>query len=274
MMSQATRWLLSVTLFGATAAQAATLALETKAAWDEYLRKADADLRERTRAGGSFLWSRENTESDARVRRGEIVVAPAPGQNPKRVAGGLIHHWMGAMFVPGLRLGNVLQITRDYDRYKEFYRPFVIDSKSVECNDVEDRFSIRLMNKALYLKMAVDADYHSKTVRLDERRLYSVSKSTRVQEIEEYGQPGERRIPEGEGGGYIWSLCSISRLEERDGGVYVEVEALALSRDIPAMLRLMMEPVVRRMSRNSLATALRQTEEAALGHGSGHFSGE
>lgn len=55
-------------------------------------------------------------------------------------------------------------------------------------------------------------------------------------------------------------------MPEGEGGVYFEVEAIALSRDIPAMLRLMVEPVVRRVSRNSLATALRQTQEAVLGH--------
>ena len=30
------------------------------------------------------------------------------------------------------------------------------------------------------------------------------------------------------GGGYIWQLFSMTKFEERDGGVYVELEALAL----------------------------------------------
>ena len=66
----------------------------------------------------------------------------------------------------------------------------------------------------------------------------------------------------GQGGGYIWRLASQVRLEERDGGVYLELEVMALSRDIPGSLRLFVEPIVRRVSRNSLAESLRQTEDA------------
>ena len=53
------------------------------------------------------------------------------GQNPKKVSGGLIHDWMGAVFVPNLKLDDILKVTRDYDHYKEFYRPSVVESKAI-----------------------------------------------------------------------------------------------------------------------------------------------
>jgi len=49
---------------------------------------------------------------------------------------------------------------------------------------------------------------------------------------------------------------------ERDGGVYVEFEAIGLSRDIPASMRWLIDPIVRRVSRRSLLTSLQQTEKA------------
>jgi hypothetical protein len=60
---------------------------------------------------------------------------------------------------------------------------------------------MRLMNKALFLKTVLDADYQATNVRLDDRCFFSSSTTTRVPEIEEYGQPGEHQIVEGEGGG-------------------------------------------------------------------------
>ncbi len=189
-------------------------------------------------------------------------MAPAPGPNPRKVPGGLIHHWIGAAFLPAAKLDDILEVTHDYDRYKEFYRPSVIDSRVVTRGLSDDRFSMLLMNKAFFLKTAVEADYHATNVRLDDRRFYSVSRTTRVQEVEDYGQPSERRLPEGEGGGYIWKLFSIARLEQRDGGVYVEMETVALSREIPSAVRLVVDPIVRRVSRNSMLTSIRQTEEA------------
>jgi len=244
---------------------AATLKSETVSAWDDYLQTANGNLQDRVRPGGSFLWALESTERAAKIRGGEIVVVPAPGQNPKKVPGGLIHHWMGAMFLSNLKLDDILEVTRDYDHYKEFYRPFVMESKAIARGDSSDIFSMLLMNKVLLLKTALDADYEVTNVRLDDRRFYSISRTTRVQEIEEYGQPGEYWKPQGQGGGYIWKLYSIARLEQRDGGVYVEIEAVGLSRDIPVAVRFVVDPIVRRVSHNSLLVSLQQTKEAVDG---------
>jgi hypothetical protein len=246
-------------------ANAATLKSETLTAWDDYLQTVNANLEDRIRTEGSFLWTLEDAGRAARVRGGEIVVTPAPGQSPKKVPGGLIHHWMGAMFVSKVTLDEILEVTRDYDRYKEFYRPSVIESKAITRGNPNDEFSMLLMNKALFLKTALDANCQVTNVRLDERRSYSVSRTTRVQEVEEYGKPNEHRKPEGEGSGLIWKLYSIVRVEQRDDGVYIELEAMALSRDIPAAARLVVNPIVRRVSRNSLLISLQQTQKAVDG---------
>ncbi len=142
------------------------------------------------------------------------------------------------------------------------YEPTVIDSKAIASGEARDRFSMRLAYRSLLLKTALDTDYESCYVHVDDRRAYSVSRTTRIQEIEEYGAPAQHTLQEGEGLGIIWRLFSIARYVERDGGVYFEVEAIGLSRDIPASLRWLVEPVVRRVSRGSLSTSLRQTETA------------
>jgi hypothetical protein len=178
------------------------------------------------------------------------------------VPSGLIHDWVGAAFIPNVSLKDVWAVVNDYARYKEFYQPTVIDSKALAASDDKDRFSMVLMSKSFFLKTALDADYESCYVRVDERRGYSVSRTTRVQEIEEYGAPAEHALQEGQGRGIIWRLFAIMRYVERDGGVYIELEAMGLSRDIPASLRWMVEPVVRRVSRGSLLTSLQQTENA------------
>jgi hypothetical protein len=244
---------------------AATLKSETVAAWDDYLQTVNGNLQERLRPGGSFLGTLENPEQAAKIREGEIVVGPRPGQNPKKVPGGLIHHWMGAMFLPNIRLDAILEVTRDYDHYKQFYHPYVIESKTIARDNSADIFSMLLMNKVFVSKTALDADYEVTNVRLDDRRFYSISKTTRVQEIEEYGHPGQHSKPQGQGHGYIWKLYSIARLEQRDEGVYVELEGIGLSRDIPVALRPVADPIVRRVSRNSLLVSLQQTKEAVDG---------
>jgi hypothetical protein len=189
-------------------------------------------------------------------------VSPAGPHVPLKVPSGLIHHWIGAGFIPNVTLDDVLPVVRSYERYKDFYHPSVIDSKLIAKSETRDEFSMLLANKSVIAKTALDSDYESSFTRLDDRRWNSITESTRIQEIAEYGTSSQRTRAENEGTGLIWRLYSITRYEERDGGVYIELEAIALSRDIPFTLRWMVEPIVRRISRSSLMTSLQQTEEA------------
>src|SRR6516225_9363217 len=121
---------------------------------------------------------------------------------------------------------------------------------------------MRLVNKSWIRITAYDIDFESYLVHLDDRHVYGVSRATRIQEIEAYGAAAQHTLNENEGSGIIWRLWSTSRYLERDGGVYIELEALALSRDIPRSLRWLVDPIVRHVSRVSLSTSLRQTERA------------
>jgi hypothetical protein len=196
------------------------------------------------------------------IRTKGLYVAPVGPHIPKKVPSGLIHDWIGVGFVPDANIEEVLRVVRDYDRYKEIYKPGVIGSTARSTDGVKDLFSLRLANKSAIAKIALDTECETSYYRVDDRRWYSVSNTTHIQQVDKFGTPEERTLPEDTGIGLIWRLSSITRLEERDGGVYAELEGIALSRDIPAALRLVVTPIVRRVSRDSLATSLHQTRIA------------
>ncbi len=116
--------------------------------------------------------------------------------------------------------------------------------------------------KVLLLYAAMKGEYQVHDVRVDSHRGFSISDTLEIREIENYGKPDEKLLPAGTGNGFIWGLHGISRYEERDGGVYLEREAIALTRDIPFSLRWFSSSIVSRLSMNSLATTLRQTRDA------------
>jgi hypothetical protein len=246
---------------GAFAAKASDLRLETLKAWNEYIQAEDSRIVQRAHSG-QFLWSDESADRLQRVRNGEIVIAPVGPHVPKGVPHGLIHHWEGAVFVPGARLDDIFAVVRDYGRYKEFYAPNVLESKTLREGSANDEFSMLMLNKALFAKIAMDTDFQGSYVRVGQNRWYSIAYSTRVQEIQNYGQSDQRELAPNTGDGYIWRLYSLSRFEERDGGVYVELEAVALSRDVPISLRWLVDPIVRRVSKGSLLVSLQKTEQA------------
>ena len=116
--------------------------------------------------------------------------------------------------------------------------------------------------RVLFIDAAVQGWYRAHDVLVDSRRGYSVVDATRIQQIEHYRHASERLLPPDTGDGFIWRIHSTTRFEQRDGGVYLEIEAMSLTRDIPASLQWLVVPVVKRLSVNSLATTLEKTRKA------------
>lgn len=241
---------------------AATLKPEAKAAWDAYLQAANDAMQARLQPGAHFLWLDDEPDRREDVRTKGPYIAPMSRDIPRKVPHGLIHDWLGVGFVPDAKIEDILMVVRDYDHYKEIYHPGVIDSMSRSSDGVKDLFFMRLVNKSVVAKTALDAECEVSYIRVDDQHWYGISNTTRIVELDKFGTPEQRTLPEDVGTGLIWRLSSITRLEERDGGVYAELEAIALSRDIPAALRLFVTPIVRRVSKDSLATSLHQTKVA------------
>jgi hypothetical protein len=173
-----------------TTAGAANLLHETTLAWDDYIDGVNIRIKDRASASNSFLWLDEARERATTVRNKRILVSPAVPHMPMKVPHGLIHHWIGAAFMPNLAIADALPVVRDYNRYKDFYRPGVIDSKSIDSNADTDRFSMVLVNNAFFKKTALDSDYEASYVHLDEHRLFTVSRTTRIREVSEFGTKG------------------------------------------------------------------------------------
>jgi hypothetical protein len=126
----------------------------------------------------------------------------------------------------------------------------------------EPEFAVTWHQKVLFVNAAIEARYRTHYFAVDAHRSYTIANSTEIREIANYGGSTEHLLADGEGNGFAWRLHSITRYEERDGGVYLEVEAIVLTRPIPGSLLWLVTPVVHRLSINSLMTTLRQTLDA------------
>jgi hypothetical protein len=252
-------------LLGLGTLSAAELRSDTLAAWDRYVQTEHANIERRAGQGGNFLWVDDDPARLARVERGEVIASPLGIHQPLRVAGGLIHHWIGAAFIPNARVDDVLTIARDYQDYPQYFHPNVDQARLLRQNADEDEFSIRFVNRSLLSKTALQGEYIADYTHLGDKRAFSESHATNMREIKSLGEPNEYSIPADKGSGYIWRLYSTTRIEERDGGVVIEMEALALSRDIPGTLRFIIEPIVRNVARDSLTKTLHQTASAVRG---------
>jgi hypothetical protein len=245
----------------------AELQRDTLQAWDQYVRGSDLQLREHVLGTRPFLWVDGSTERAAHVRQGEVIVAPLLGHGNQSVPNGLIHHWIGAIFIPHTTLSSLMNVVNNFDRYKEIYRPLVVESATIACTEQEQEYSMVWRHRALMVDAATRGQYKTQLHRVNPNRAYGITDASRIQEIEGFGEREQRLLAPDTGSGFIWRIRSVSRYEERDGGVYLEIEALALTRDIPASMRWLVGPVINHLSINSLKMTLRQTRDAVRSSG-------
>jgi hypothetical protein len=232
-------------------------------AWNGYVRAADARTTGRLADGKPFLWVDEDRDRALRLQRGEAVIAPMVGRNGTIAApGALIHDWIGAVHIPRGTIASLLLVVHDYADYPDIFKPVVTSAKSLECGSSEQTFSMTWHRRVLFLDAAMQALYRAHDFTVDETRGYNITDAANIQEIEDFGRPAQRLLPAGTGNGFMWRLHSIARYQERDGGLYLELRVMALTRDVPASLRWMVNPVMNHLSANSLTSTLLETRDA------------
>ena len=243
---------------------------ETAAAFDRYI--GDAERRMRTELnGGPFLFvdalpEKERAEAYAQLRGGTVLVrqlnTKAEG-HPIEVPDGLIHDWIGALFVPNASLAQALSTAQDYDDYQNIYKPDVRRSKLLEQDGDKFKVFLQFYRKSL-ITVVINADFDITYERFGTDRVVSGSHSTRLAEVEILGQGEERELLMDEGHGYLWRLNSYWRLEEKDGGVYIQLESIGLSRGVPAILSWLVNPLLKSIPRGVLTNLLSATRASVI----------
>src|ERR1035441_4216210 len=238
------RWT-AVAVLLALPAGAAELQPRTVEAFDRYIRQTEQRLAD----SKVFLWADESADRASRVKAGEVVVEPFTGHGVVRLS------------LPGVTLERTLAMVRDYDHHKDVYRPEVIDSRVLSHTGNDFHIYLRLLKKKV-ITVVLSSEHDVKYSPLDKTRWRSVSRTTRIAEVDHAGMPDEREMPPGTGEGFLWKLNSYWRFEERDGGTWLECEAISLTRDVPAGLGWIVLPIIRDLPKQSLENTLRSTRTA------------
>lgn len=239
--------------------QAAEPKQNTLQAWDEYIRIVNLHIAKSAAETGQFLWTDESQDMARRVQRNEVVVT---NRNPEDVPQGLIHDWVGAVFVPNVTLDRALSVVESYDRYDEIYKPLFSKCKVLARDGDQVKLNVVATQRAFSVTAAVETEDQVQVVRLSPTKAYITSNAVRVQEIANYGQPTEHVFPENRRPGYVWREVTVQRLEARDGGVYVEWEMIVLSRGIPTAFRWLIEPLTDELPRKMMLDLLDETRTA------------
>lgn len=234
----------------------ADLKPNTVRAFNQYVQKAELRMNEGLKPGGSFLWidtlsSAERAAVYARLHNGEIIVHPfAAGMD---ISGGMIHDWVGVAFIPNATLDGTVSQIQNYNAYARIYAPEVARSKILKQNGNDFKVSLWLQNKSI-MTVVLGVEENVQYFRLNSSHEYSCAHSTRI--VENPGTSAEREHPSTAGRSYLWRLNGYGWFLQTPEGVFIQFEAIALSRKIPWGLEWLIKPFVTRVPRDSLQFTL------------------
>lgn len=234
---------------------------QTSAAYQRYIADLEKRIDAQNASREGFLWIDQDAQRLQAVRKGEIAIEEVHAPN---IDGGTIEDWIGAAFLPYATLDQVLKIDQDYANYAKYYAPEIVQARVI--SHLGNHFQVFYrLKKHKIVTVVLDTVHNIDFFPLSNNRYSLRSRSESVREVHNAGQPEEKVLPEGEGLGFLWAINSYWRVEQRDGGAYIECEVVTLARSIPFGMGALLRPTIESFASESLENTLKEKRRAVLG---------
>src|SRR5579862_2131071 len=262
------RWLTALGILcfwplAAFAAAAAELKQDTIQAFEQYVKVTEEERAAKRRKYGTFLWVDSQEEAlrqqfHERLSRGEVVtkhLETRDDNRPIHIPHGLVHHWVGTIFIPGATLDQTMTLMENYPTYPQLFSFGVQRSKVVSQEKNHSQVQLRMFRESrspAFYNVDLDDRYFT----VDADHAYLRSRSTRIAELADVGKPTEHELPVGDDRGLLWRLNLDWRCQEKNGGVFLQIEVIALSRGVPAIIAWLADPYIQGIPREYLEKVL------------------
>jgi len=250
---------------------ASELKPHTAQAFQHYEELTEARVRSELSRPGQFLYldslpDDQKQAEIARVKGGQVYVRTLATKDQGKkieIPDGLVHHWLAVGFIPNVRLDHVIQVAQDFNHHADFFKPDVQRSELLSRDADDFRVYFRFYRRAV-VTAVYNAEFTVDFTQLDPMHEYSFGRATRIAEVRNPGEQDERELPTGKDRGFLWRLDLYTRYLQVDDGVYVQIEFLALSRNVPPIFAWLVNPYIRSVPRDYLTNYIAKLNKAAL----------
>lgn len=191
-------------------------------------------------------------QSDTSLRRGQVIIEQRTPSGGMVLPGALLHHWRATAFVPGGTAAEFARLLRNVDAYPVDFSPQVLQARVLR-DDGDHLQAWMRVRQHHVIAVEMDTTYEVTFGRLDDQHGYSISRSTQISELDTNG----RAVGTGQDHGFLWRQNTYWSYEQRDGGLYIQVESISLTRSIPTGLGWVVGPFIESVPRQSLEFTLR-----------------
>jgi len=253
-------WSVVVMLFACTAhATGVRLVPDTVAAWTAYVSATERRIGHELSSPQGFLamdFVRDAAADRRAALSGMVIVQKTETvdahDRKMLVPSALVHHWRGDVLIPG---ATVKQIVSELLTGPPPKQEDVLQSSVLERGPDRLKVYLKLQRKRL-VTVVYNTEHVVTFSHYSGTRATSTSIATKIAELADADTPSERELPAGDDRGFLWRLNAYWRYEEVPGGVIAECESISLSRDVPALLRYLVNPLIESTARESMLRTL------------------
>jgi hypothetical protein len=227
-------------------------------AFNSYISTVEARLAQQHRSPNGFIVPVNlRTVRDAPAQ-GELIIEQITPSTTADLPGAMLYHWRGTAFAPGAKAADFERLMKNFNAYPQKFPSSPPVKNPLQQQGDHFQVLMRVRQKHV-ITVVMDTAYDVTFARLDALRGYSISRSTQISEIDSPGTRHERALTSSEEHGFLWRLYTYWTYEERDGGLYMQIESVSLTRSIPTGLGWAIGPFVSSVPRESLEFTLRST---------------
>jgi hypothetical protein len=260
----------TILIFGVLAAATPSRAVEpTPAAisgFNAYIAALESRMDRQHQSPDGFIASvLSDPNNQAKLRRGETIIERIRKSGGPDLPGATLYHWRGTAFVPGATVADYERLMEDFEGMPKTFAPEIVRAKVVSRKNEGGRTLIKAWYRVKQhhvITVVMDITYDVALARLDAQHGYSASRSTQITEIADAGTPDEHAMSGSEAHGFMWRLNAYWSYEERDGGLYMQIESVSLARSIPTGVAWAVKPFVESVPRESLEFTMQATSNA------------
>ena len=265
-------FLAAVALFlSAARTHAAELQPQTVKAWQSCVEMAERRIGKELSSQKGFLAldfqdSSESSRERQSALSGKIPIRQMPvgdeGNPAIPVPDGMVHHWRGSVFIPGVPLHFVFSRVTNPGK-EDTRQEDVLDSRILERTPGQLKLYLKLQRSKI-VTVIYNTEHLVRYQWHGDAQAFSSSIATKISEIEYLNGATEREKPEGHDRGFLWRMNSYWRYQQVPGGVLVECESMTLSRSIPSLLEFMVRPIINQVARESMHRTLQSMKTRIL----------
>jgi hypothetical protein len=238
----------------------ARLKPETVSAWNKYVAAVESRRADERKDSRRFLVTdfQPTAAADRKAVLAVGIVArrmegARSGAEHVDVPSGRVHHWRGAVFIPGPSVTDLLSRIEHSD--PPAIQDDVIRSSVLKRQPGGVHVFLRLQRTKI-VTAVYNSEHDVRFELVSPTRAASTSVSTKIAEVKDPGTATEVELPQGDDRGFLWRLNGYWRYEAVPGGVIAECESLSLSRDVPVLVDYVVGRVIDGTARESMERTL------------------